>query len=78
MVMASNQLTRMRTHNWLMGKGDDVFHAYLTGRRGQASVCGVGEQIGDIQQMQIPGDRSKCCSQCMHELYGFSTFRNKP
>ena len=62
----------LRTHHWLMRRKDKVFHAYASGRLGQATVCGQGQPIGDLGEMEIPGDRSLCCTNCFLQLFGLN------
>lgn len=76
--MTEANTKRMRTHHWLMGKSDSRFHAYPSGKCGEKSLCGSGQIIEDLKDMHIPGDRSPCCALCMHALYGYSTFKEKP
>lgn len=59
-------------HHWLRLKGDVIFHAYPSGRPGQKTLCEEGQRIGEIREIQLPGDRSVVCSKCMQEVNGCS------
>lgn len=65
-------LERVITHHWLRHYGQAVYHAYVSGKPGSISVCGEQSQITNLALMDIPGDRSKCCLQCVSDLYSYA------
>lgn len=65
------EIQKVATHHWLKSRNQVVFHAYLSSRIGEKSVCGESPAIGVLRDMDIPGDRSPCCLKCMSGLYGF-------
>lgn len=64
------------THFWLKppNSEDDTFHVYLDTSPGTASLCHRSPAIHNMLQMDIPGDRSKCCLHCFSKLYGFNPY----
>ena len=70
MVLKSD-LSSVLTHYWLKYRDIEYFHAYVDIKRGTAPVCKAYRPIGDLKEMDIPGDRSRCCNACISILYGF-------
>lgn len=67
----SPELERVTLHHWLKDKHDLVFHAYASANPGTKSMCEEGARIRDWQTMEIPGERSMCCINCMTTLFGY-------
>lgn len=62
------------THHWLKHSEQKYFHAYLVRLRGTDSVCGESPPIAELNDMDIPGDRSPCCKKCFTGIYGFDPY----
>lgn len=58
-------------HYWLKQREQQSYHAYLSLRRGAKPVCGDESRITKLNDMDIPGDRSKLCNKCHCAMYGF-------
>lgn len=69
--MRSTMHQDMLTHFWLKPPNEETFHVYLDTVPGTASLCRRSPEILDMNKMDIPGDRSKCCLHCFSNLYGF-------
>ena len=77
--MSKVDISSVSTHHWLKHAEENFFHAYLRRRRGSSSMCGQS-MVGEINAMDIAGDRSTCCNECFAKLYGIdlrSTPRGK-
>lgn len=70
MVMAAENIARVRSHHWLRHLEQPAYHAYLSIRAGQMSVCGEGRAFESVREMDVPGVRSMCCHKCCLALYG--------
>lgn len=66
----SINLKNVANHYWLMNRKQNTFHAYLTVREGEDTVCKSGPHLGDLKYMDVPGNRSVCCIHCFQGLYG--------
>jgi hypothetical protein len=64
------RIARVLTHHWLRYSADCVFHCYVNERAGSPSMCGDGEPVGNVRNMDLPGDRTKICPECVKALYG--------
>lgn len=58
------------SHHWLRHTDQSVFHAYMSTRPCDVSVCGAGKSFDSVHEMDLPGPRSKCCGHCAEALYG--------
>lgn len=70
----TSRLSAISTHHWLKHPTQSVFHAYLVRTLGSTSVCGKGNPIQNLSEMDIPGDRSTCCIDCYSKLYGVDPY----
>lgn len=70
MVMAAESIARAASHHWVRHENQPIFHAYLSIRPGTTSVCGEGRAFQSVREMDVPGERSKCCAKCCEALYG--------
>lgn len=66
-----NFLTNGPGHYWLKHRIQKSFHAYTSVFDGAVSVCGDDLKIADVNEMDIPGNRSKLCNDCFRAIYGF-------
>ena len=63
-------LNKIAAHYWLLRPKESTFHAYSPARVGAMPVCGSGQPIVRLKDMNIPSDRSVCCIDCFERLYG--------
>ena len=70
MVM-TNSLKNIVTHYWLKQREQESFHAFSSVKRGSKPVCGGDSRMTDLNDMDIPGNRSKLCNKCHCAMYGF-------
>lgn len=61
---------------WIRHTGQSIFHAYISVRPGQVSVCGSGKSFDSVHEMDVPGSRSKCCAHCCEALFGRFGYRD--
>lgn len=69
MVMGQ-EIQKMQMHHWLRSRADGVFHAYFSAPPSSASACGQATTLASVREMDIPGERSKCCAHCCTALFG--------
>lgn len=72
MASVAVDVSLMKLHYWLKTPNEKFFHVYSSGHVGTNSLCGEGKDIVNIENINLPGDRSPCCFKCMSLLYGFS------
>lgn len=63
-------IERITSHHWVRHTEQSLFHAYLKIRPDFTSVCGEGKPFDNVRNLDIPGERSKCCIRCCEALYG--------
>lgn len=64
------------SHHWIRHTGQSVFHAYMSVRPGEVSICGNGKSFDSVHDMDVPGPRSKCCAHCCEALFGRFGYRD--
>lgn len=70
-MVLTNDLSHPALHQWLKYQDTDQFHAYAELARGTVPVCKGYRPIGDLEQMDLPSDRSRCCNECSRALFGY-------
>lgn len=64
-------LKLISSHVLLKAKRETCFHVFAKGNPGSPSLCGEAQLVTDVRAMDIPGERSPCCTKCSQLLYGY-------
>ncbi len=72
MVTDTDNPVRPSTHYWIRHKSDSEFHAYPSSYIGTPALCGEAKPLPAVRVMDIPGERSLCCTKCFAALHGLT------
>lgn len=71
--MTLAMLTNVAHHHWLKHPDQTTFHAYPSYKRGVTAVCGDKHPVtNQLNDMEIPGDHTGVCNDCVSALYGLT------